>query len=306
MSNRLFFNAREWSFNKDCTNNVGEKCFIDGIDGKLAEVYTIGNWQWDWTEIISKPMMLEKNTEYSFCFWLNGGENDRNCEVCQFRVVLDGDHANSLTYKLNRGYIKPLKRYKGWELYDLSFMTSDNDITQLKFVAQCAYMAVQPAKAPEEYAELEEVLDEFEDLRPQRHNLIFEDGWPANNWYSTKELRKKRETEAGLDRPRHGRGPGFPFESRRDFPRGSFDKSDTSNPSPIPEIFINQLHNSIMKEIDMDDIVEQLKDEIDMDDIVEQLKDEINIDNIIEDIKSNINVDSLREEVKNNILGHLD
>lgn len=113
MSNRLFFNAREWSFNKACDKNVGERCFVNGLDGKLVEIYSIGDWEWNWTEIMTKPLLLEKNTEYSFCFWLNGGENDRNDEVCQFRVVFDDDNENCLIYKLNRGFIKPLKRYKG-------------------------------------------------------------------------------------------------------------------------------------------------------------------------------------------------
>lgn len=32
--------------------------------------------------------------------------------------------------------------------------------------------------------------DPFEAERPQRHNIIFSDGFPANNWYSTKSLRE--------------------------------------------------------------------------------------------------------------------
>lgn len=89
MTNRLYFNAREWSFNKACERNVGERCFITGIEGKLVEVFTIGNWDYrNYTEIVTKPMTLEKNTDYSFCFWLNGGENDRSDEVCQPKILM--------------------------------------------------------------------------------------------------------------------------------------------------------------------------------------------------------------------------
>lgn len=303
MSNRLFFNAREWNFNKSCDKNVGEKCFINGIEGKLVEVYTIGNWQWDWTEIISKPMMLEKNTEYSFCFWLNGGENDRNCEVCQLRIVFDGDHNDCMIFKLNRGYINPIKRYKGWELYDITFSTADNDLTQLKFVAQSAYMAVQPAKVPEAYAELVDIKDEYEDMRPQRHNIIFEDGWPTNNWYSTKELRKKKAAEAG----NRMQQPGLFFEYGKGFKEVPFGNRsrDNFNFSNMSDVVSKRVQADMMDDLNMKDIVEQIKDEIDVDDLIEQIKDEIDIDDIKDDIKNSINMDSLRNIIKNEVLKHI-
>ena len=79
--NRLYFNARDWSFNKDCKNNVGNRSFMQGPDGKLAEAYTIGDWRYNWTEIVTKQLILPKNTTHMFTFWLNGGENDNNDEV---------------------------------------------------------------------------------------------------------------------------------------------------------------------------------------------------------------------------------
>ena len=89
---RLFFRPREWSFNKACKDScVGERCFITSFDETLAEVYCIGNWQYDWTEIVTKDLILEKNTEYAFSFWLNGGENDRMDEVCQLHILFDNE-----------------------------------------------------------------------------------------------------------------------------------------------------------------------------------------------------------------------
>jgi hypothetical protein len=56
--NRLYFNAREWSFNKDTIPNFGERSFMNGPDGALAEGFTIGNWWNDKSEIVSKTLTL--------------------------------------------------------------------------------------------------------------------------------------------------------------------------------------------------------------------------------------------------------
>lgn len=190
--NRLLFNAREWSFNKDCQkSNVGNRSFMQGPDGNLAEAYTIGDWGYNWTEIVTKTLILPKNTTHTLTFWLNGGENDKNDEVCRFVVVYNNDCDNCYTYNLNRNFIKPLKKVNGWELYEIPFITGDNEYTQLRFVAMRAYMTVLSAKPAEAYADLPDSVDEFESERPQRHNIVFADGWPTNTWYSTRELRRK-------------------------------------------------------------------------------------------------------------------
>lgn len=190
--NRLLFNARDWSFNKDCQkSNVGNRSFMQGPDGKLAEAYTIGDWGYNWTEIVSKTLILPKNTTHTLTFWLNGGENDKNDEVCRFVVVYNNDCDNCYTYNLNRNFIKPLKKVNGWELYEIPFITGDNEYTQLRFVAMRAYMTILSAKPAEAYADLPDSVDEFESERPQRHNIVFADGWPTNTWYSTRELRRK-------------------------------------------------------------------------------------------------------------------
>lgn len=189
----LYFNAREWRFNKDCKDNTGNRSFMIGPDGELAEAFTIGNWTWNWTEICSKQLVLAKNTPHMFTFWLNGGENDRNNEICRFEVIFNNDYENRYTYNLNRGFIQPVKRLNGWELYEIPFVTGDNEYTELRFVAQYAYMTVMAAKDRFEYADFPDTVDEFADERPQRHNIVFQDGWPADKWYSTKNLRAQRE-----------------------------------------------------------------------------------------------------------------
>ncbi len=195
MENRIYFNAREWKLNPECLTNKGERSFISGIGGEIAEAFTIGSWGPDGepTEIISKQLILEKNTAYSFTFWLNGGENDRICdEVCQLHIIYNNDTENALIYKLNRDYIKPVKKHRGWLLFELPFTTEDNEYTQLKFVSCNAYTTIMNAKDKSEYADLEIILDEYEGQRPLRHNIIWgDDGFDPSMWYSTKSLKDK-------------------------------------------------------------------------------------------------------------------
>ena len=187
---KLYFNPRKWSFNKACKDNVGSRSFITGPDGVLAEGYMIGDWDWKWTEIVSETLLLPQNTDCSFTFWLNGGENDRQDEVCRLDIIFDNDHEQRLTYNLNRNYIRPLKKLNGWELYEIPFRTQNNAYTELKFVAQRAYMTILTAKDASAYEGIPDSPDPFEAERPQRHNLIFSDGFPTNSWYSTKSMEK--------------------------------------------------------------------------------------------------------------------
>lgn len=189
----LYFNAREWTFNKACDHNVGSRSFMIGPDGELAEAFMIGDWGWNWTEIHTKQLVLPQNTPHLFSFWLNGGENDNNNEVCRFEVIFNNDYESRYTYNLNRSFIRPVKRLNGWELYEIPFVTGDNEYTELRFVAQRAYMTVIAAKERSAYDGLPDTVDEFEGERPQRHNIVFNDGWPEDKWYSTKKLRAKKE-----------------------------------------------------------------------------------------------------------------
>lgn len=196
MIHPLFFHAREWTLNPERSHNVGERTFITGFEGELVEAFTIGSWTTqnrEWTEIISPVWTLERNTRYSFTFWLNGGENDRGGdEVCQMHILFDNNNEQVLIYKLNRNYIRPVKKINGWNLYEIVFTTEGDACTQIKFVASGAYATIMPAHSKEAYGHLEDVLDEFEDLRPQRHNIVWGDGWPVNVWYSTRELKRQR------------------------------------------------------------------------------------------------------------------
>ena len=191
---KLYFEPRKWSFNKACEDNVGNRSFMTGPDGVLAEGYMLGDWSYHWTEIVSETILLPKNTDCSFTFWLNGGENDRNDEVCRFEVVFNNDYEQRFTYNLNRNYVRPVKKLNGWELYEIPFRTQDNEYTQLRFVAQKAYMTVLSAKDASAYEGLTGSEDPFEAERPQRHNIVFDDGYPSNKWYGTKNLEQAHKS----------------------------------------------------------------------------------------------------------------
>lgn len=237
--NYIFFNPRNWSFEQMQNNNQNsfgygrnsgyqqqlpaERSFINDFDGSLVESLMFGDWNASYVCAISKELLLLPDTDYCFVFWLNGGENDKNSEVCRLQIAFGGNWDDCYTYKLNRNYIKPVLHRDGWELYSIPFRTpvayaasgsvagssiptaspSGNTDTAptvavyLSFVAGNAPMALKPAKEPESYADWEDAPDEFASERPQRHNLVFADGWPSisqygGDKYSTEALRARK------------------------------------------------------------------------------------------------------------------
>ena len=59
------------------------------------------------------------------------------------------------------------------------------------FEADKAPMALMQADSVESYSGQEDEEDEFAAKRPQRHNMVFSDGWPTNTWYSTDTFREE-------------------------------------------------------------------------------------------------------------------
>lgn len=210
----IFFNPREWSVDQTQNNGTNsffqgvgqvqngnvERSFINEFDGGLVESLMLGGWDIPYVRVCSQHYALQPQTEYSFVFWLNGGENDKNSEVCQLQLQFFGNTNDSYIYKLNRNYIKPKLHKAGWELYIIPFATPAVlqglvDV-QFAFVSGNAPMAVKPAKEPDFYADWVDEPDEFANMRPQRHNIVFEDGWPdptmyGGDKYSTEVLRGK-------------------------------------------------------------------------------------------------------------------
>lgn len=215
-TNYITVNPREWSKNPHPGNETVFDRFMisnplsDEVEtaAGMVEILAIGQWEWNGAScVVNGFQELEPRTEYHLIFWLNGGENDRSDETCQLQILFTDrnitasreEFIEGICFRLNRGYIKPLKKYKGWELYDIPFTTTDAKYTQCQFVADRAPMAVMPAEEPETYKDLSDIPDPYEAKRPQRHNIIFEDGWPVNKWYSTENLANPKTANLRYD-----------------------------------------------------------------------------------------------------------
>lgn len=267
---KLFFNAREWKPSKECEKTAATRSFISDPFGSLTEAYTVGDWSWNWSQIETKDMTLEKNTDYEFIFWLNGGENDQNQEICRFEIMFDNDHDNRYIYNLNRNFIRYIKHYKGWYLYSIPFNTGDACYTKFRFIAQRAYSTLMKAQPVESYSDLPEDIPPKG--VPQRHNIIFSEGWPRNQWWS--KIVFHDEDGSGRNEPSGSNKGGVKFDDLI----GNFGDIAESIRSRIME----ELENEIDPDEIADDVFDDVMDDIDVDSIKEQIirqiKDSVNFD----------------------------
>lgn len=262
----IFFNAREWKPSKDCDKTVATRSFISDPFGGLTEAYTVGDWSWNWSQIETKDTTLEKNTDYEFIFWLNGGENDQNQEICRFEIMFDNDQENRYIYNLNRNFIRHIKYYKGWYLYSIPFNTGDACYTKFRFIAQRAYSTLMKAQPVESYNDLPEDIPPKG--IPQRHNIIFSEGWPRNSWWSKMIFHDDDSNKTSAVREGSSNG----------FLDGFFGKH-----TDIAESVRSRIEEELEGELDPDDIVEEIvetmMDDIDVDSIrdriVQQIKDSL-------------------------------
>ncbi|MCM1299906.1 MAG: hypothetical protein NC203_07690 [Firmicutes bacterium] len=251
----VFFNAREWKPSKDCPKTVATRSFISDPFGGLTEAYTVGNWSWDWSQIETKDMILEKNTDHEFTFWLNGGENDRNDEICRFEIMFDNDYENRYVYNLNRSFIRYKRYYKGWYLYVIPFNTGEACYTKFRFISTRTYSTLMRADRSEKYAELPEETPP-EGL-PQRHNIIFSEGYPRDASWSGKVFPDLNGNGENAEN-RSGRG---------DFSDIGYRLTEAVNFGDIGEM----IRQRVQEELDPDDLVDEVIDDIDIDEIKEQI-----------------------------------
>ena len=256
----LFFNPREWKPSKDIQKNIVTRSFITSPFGGLTESYMIGDWNRNWSQIETNELILEKNTDYEFVFWLNGGENSEGSESLLLDIVFDGNNENCFTYHLRRSFIRYERHYKGWYLYRIPFRTGEACYTKLRLIAMGAYATFIHADLPESYSYLPD--DPAPVGLPQRHNIIFgEDGFPRNAWGSSKVF-----TESG-----NGRNGSWN--------RGSSFASNAYAFSTFDDNFMNTIMNRVQ---------EAIEDELDADDIADEVIDSIDVDSIKEQIIQNI------------------
>ncbi len=164
--NKLYFNAREWSFNPDCATNKGERTFVTDFEDNLIESYTVGDNSANTTEIMTKQLVLKKNTEYVFTFWIKQTSFKKFDTTCQLQILYNNDYENKRVYILNKNHIKHVKHYKGWKLFEIPFITEENEYTQMRFVVKSNVCTIIPAKDLEAYEHIpnqEEKTNFYED-----------------------------------------------------------------------------------------------------------------------------------------------
>lgn len=162
--NNIYFNAREWSVCSDSANSKGERTFVTDFENGLSEAFCIGDKTQNVTEIGTKQLILDKNTKYTFYFWVKIDRNLRNEAVCQLQIVYNGDFENKRVYVLSNGNIRPAKTVDGWQLFEIPFVTEDNEYTQLRFSAKQSVCSIIPGKEATCYASLKD--DDFTDDKP--------------------------------------------------------------------------------------------------------------------------------------------
>ena len=331
----ILFSPRKWYTPEKCSDGPCERYMYQSPDGKMTEIYSLGDWNRNYSEIRSRFIPVSEDTDYTFVFWLNGGENDRYDETCSMIAVYtdaEGDDDDPISddewdqryiYRLNRGGVKPIRNIDGWYLFAIDLPKPDKKLLELRFAAERAPMALKAAEEPSAYAELEDRPDEFNDLRPQRHNIVFKDGWPDDKWYSTEALRRKAQKEQTHTQGQDSKWSEMLERLKRikDI-QGHFSlNGDTIDFSDIAEFaekagkFAHENgfkassrseHDGARKSrgsmnIDLDDLAEQVADSIDLDEIAEQVADNLDIDEIAEQVVDNLDIDDIAEQVMNNI-----
>lgn len=308
--NYITINPRDWYKCPDMAGaNIGERYIISNPLAEavasapnMVEILSVGTFDWKGPSHVTNGFIeLEPHTDYHLVFWLNGGENDRSDETCLLQIYSVADaqadfglqFEECLNYRLNRNYIKPLKKYQGWEYYDIPFTTTEATYIQFRFVAEKAPMAVMGAEAPEVYAELANMPDPFEGKRPQRHNIFFEDGWPADKWYSTERLTQQNTSDSK---------PFWTTASGMQMVRGHFSNLSSDRSEEIQHEIDDRMSELDDRMGEMDDRISELDDRMgEMDDRIIDIDDRlISIDDRMGELMDHMG--EIMDRVQNDIM----
>ncbi len=171
MSNVINFNARDFHFNAACESNVGSRMITTDKDGNSVESFTIGDWHWSWTEIMS-TRKLGRDFNGVFRFELHGGYNSTDDATSRFSVILhreeaytDAEYQERFVYQIERSSYKPLisKKMPNGHLirvYEIPFNTGDCEYATFAFTAMHAEQTMFPASDNESYSALDDMTYE--------------------------------------------------------------------------------------------------------------------------------------------------
>lgn len=321
----IFFKPRDWYDNPDTAHsNKCERSFYQFSDGKYEEIYTLGNWfQNSWSEIRSTLIPLRGDTDYTFVFWLNGGENDRFNETCQLLVIYlsddqpvkfgNDDWNNRYVFKLSRNRMKYIKTVDGWYLFAIDLPKADKHFVELRFNANNAPMALREAAAPESYADIPDSPDEFAEYRPQRHNIAFPNGWPDDKEYSTANIRARLEAESRGEtveapKPEPEKKKVTGWDSLAELVAENIDLSEIASNIDTSDIADNIDLDDIADNIDLDELAESVADKLDLGVLgvslaagldMDEIAEKIDLDELAEKIAEKLDIRSIIEDILN-------
>ena len=168
MSKVIGFEARGFQIDPTCKgNNIANRMFVTDALGNNVEVYEIGDYGSNWTQI-SYEMPVEKKEDFEFLFAMTGDidANNNQSAKCNFIIMPiheadpDKDWDNRYQYSLLHRDYKPTME-KVWNgssirFYRIPFNTGDADKIRFVFVAFQRPYKVFPVKNFEEYKALED------------------------------------------------------------------------------------------------------------------------------------------------------
>ena len=162
-NNKIYFNAREWTLCGENSSSKGERAFVTDFEGNLSEAYCIGDKTQNVTEIGTKQLVLKKNTKYTLYFWIKIDKALKFDALCQLQIIYNNDFDNKRMYVLSNNNIRPSKAKNGWKLYEIPFITEDNEYTQLRFSVKSASFTVIPGKEAKYYPSIsDEEYDSYD------------------------------------------------------------------------------------------------------------------------------------------------
>lgn len=183
MSKVIQFNTREFDFDESCQSNTGFRGFVTTALGN-EEVWEIGDWGWNWTQLAAEIKNLEPNTDYVFRFAMTLGHNDDGREESLVHLhYSDGDAKQAwkdrFTYCIKMSRFKPILSKRDPDedtmirVFELPFNTGEHTSVRILIISQHAIARFSRARANEDYASLEDLS--YEQWRARRTQTLAAD-----------------------------------------------------------------------------------------------------------------------------------
>lgn len=156
MSQILEFHARNFHIDGNAPSTVAERKIIT-LFGQNTELFVIGNWRWDWSQIVS-AVTLEPQTEYCFRFALLHGMCNTMDETVQCIIVPEDNWDERYVYDLALSRYQPVisKAADGdlLRVFEIPIVTGACTQFRILFVSLHCETWIMPAPPAERCAEL--------------------------------------------------------------------------------------------------------------------------------------------------------